>query len=84
MMGAVKEISLGEGKEVKNIKFVVDEVSESTTAVGLAEIEVIKAEVRKPEETTTTPGSEETTTPGTGEETTYTINRRRNNNTSYR
>lgn len=68
--GAVKEISLGEGKEVKNIKFVVDEVSESTTAVGLAEIEVIKAEVRKPEETTTTPGSEETTTPGTGEETT--------------
>ena len=68
--GAVKEISLGEGKEVKNIKFVVDEVSESTTAVGLAEIEVIKAEVKKPEETTTTPGSEETTTPGTGEETT--------------
>ena len=40
--GSVKEISLGEGKEVKNIKFVVDEVSESTTAVGLAEIEVIK------------------------------------------
>ncbi len=27
---------------IKNIKFVVDEVSESTTAVGLAEIEVIK------------------------------------------
>ena len=40
--GSVKEISLGEGKEVRNIKFVVDEVSESTTAVGLAEIEVIK------------------------------------------
>ena len=67
--GAVKEISLGEGKEVKNIKFVVDEVSESTTAVGLAEIEVIKAEVKKPEETTTAP----TTTTAKANEGTTTV-----------
>ena len=65
--GSVKIINLGEEKVVKNIKFVVDKVSDSTTAVGLAEIEVLGSKAK--EEETTTP--EETTT-GDVEESTIT------------
>ena len=44
--GSVKVINLGEEKVVKNIKFVVDKVSDSTTAVGLAEIEVLGSKAK--------------------------------------
>lgn len=71
--GSVKIINLGEEKVVKNIKFVVDKVSDSTTAVGLAEIEVLGSKAKEEETTTpeetTTDKSEETTT-GDVEETT--------------
>ena len=71
--GSVKIINLGEEKVVKNIKFVVDKVSDSTTAVGLAEIEVLGSKAKEEETTTpeeTTTGDVEETTTGDVEETT--------------